>query len=105
MRHVGRALYHTHPHTGEPAHGSDGADVLIQCDPNYDNLLHLHTRKQYTAPRGANGNPAAGSSGPKNNRNIRKAVTPAFIIPVPPGTVVKRKSSGLVLGELINPGG
>lgn len=143
------------------------------CDPSVDNLLHLHKRKQYTAPRGANGNPAKGSGGPKNNRwgpsmswgawagrewwrpwlwevgqglrrgdavsmaglawslapcpappcrqplaphmhhalpppsrrDIKKARTPAFEIPVPPGTVVKRKSNGLLLGELINPGG
>ena len=37
-------------------------------------------------------------------RDIRKAPTPALIIPVPPGTVVKRKSTGALLGELINPG-
>lgn len=37
-------------------------------------------------------------------RDIRKARTPPLIIPVPPGTVVKRKSNGALLGELINPG-
>lgn len=25
-----------------PGEGSDGADVLLVCDPEYDNLLHLH---------------------------------------------------------------
>lgn len=53
---------------GEPADGGDGADVVLVCDPSLDNLLHLHTRKQYTAPKGSNANPALGSGGPKNNK-------------------------------------
>jgi GTPase involved in cell partitioning and DNA repair len=53
---------------GEPADGADGADVVLVCDPKYDSLLHLHTRKNYSAPKGGNGNPAVGSGGPKKNK-------------------------------------
>ena len=41
---------------------------------------------------------------PLSLRDIRKAPTAALIVPVPPGTVVKRKSTGALVGELINPG-
>jgi hypothetical protein len=66
--HKHQHTYTTCAHTGEPAEGSDGADVVLVVDPSLDNLLHLHARKQYTAPKGANSNPAAGSGGPKSNR-------------------------------------
>ena len=53
-------MHKTSPLTpGDPADGADGADVMLICDPSVDTLLHLHKRKTYTAPRGANGNPAA----------------------------------------------
>lgn len=84
------------PGSGDPADGADGADVYVVCDPALDNLLHLHKRKQWFGPRGAKGNPAVGSSGPKRNAQIKKAVTPALEIPVPPGTVIRRKSNGQV---------
>lgn len=70
--------------------------MYLFCDPALDSLLHLHKRKVHTAPRGANGNPAVGSAGPKRNELMRKAVTPPLLVPVPPGTVVKRKGSGAV---------
>lgn len=89
----------------DPADGADGGDVVLICDPSLDTLLHLHQRsKEYAAPRGANGNPALGSSGPKANAQIRKASTPPLELRVPPGTVVKRKSTGEVLGDLVFPG-
>jgi GTPase involved in cell partitioning and DNA repair len=81
---------------GDPADGADGADVYVVCDPSLDSLLHLHKRKSWVGPKGAQGNPAMGSSGPKRNAKIKKAVTPPLEVPVPPGTVVKRKSTGQV---------
>lgn len=60
-------------YSGDPADGADGADVVLVCDPNYDSLLHLHKRKEYKANKGANGNPAVGSGGPKNNKAVRVA--------------------------------
>lgn len=47
--------------------------MVLVVDPGLDNLLHLHARKQYTAPKGAQSNPAAGSSGPKSNKWVRAA--------------------------------
>ncbi len=36
---------------GTPADGADGADVVLVCDPSVDNLLHLHRRDSYAAPK------------------------------------------------------
>ncbi|KXZ50121.1 hypothetical protein GPECTOR_18g95 [Gonium pectorale] len=58
----------------------------------------------FSAPDGSNANPNTGSGGPKRNAEIKKARTPCLEIPVPPGTVVKRKGTGALLGELLQPG-
>lgn len=89
--------------SAEPADGADGADVLLFVDPALDSLLHLHERTVYQAKNGANGNPALGSSGPRS-RGKQRVRTPALRVPVPPGTVVRRKRGGALLGELIHPG-
>eukprot|EP00198_Chlamydomonas_reinhardtii_P005156 XP_001694492.1 predicted protein [Chlamydomonas reinhardtii] len=92
------------------------------CDPGVDSLLHLHAggntggkraaggakgdagRPTFAARDGSNANPNTGSGGPKRNAEIKKAKTPALEIPVPPGTVVKRKGTGALMGELMQPG-
>ncbi|KAK9836377.1 hypothetical protein WJX84_008093 [Apatococcus fuscideae] len=88
---------------GEPACGANGADCVLVADEGVDTLLHLHKRKQYVAPNGANGNPAMGSAGPKTRHRDRPSTLPV-VIPVPLGTVVKRKGTGRPLGELMHPG-
>ncbi|KAK9819186.1 hypothetical protein WJX74_000064 [Apatococcus lobatus] len=88
---------------GEPACGANGADCLLVADEGVDTLLHLHKRRMFAAPNGANGNPATGSSGPKTRHRGRPS-TPPVIIPVPLGTVVKKKGTGRPLGELVHPG-
>ncbi|GLI65333.1 hypothetical protein VaNZ11_008876, partial [Volvox africanus] len=114
----------------EPGDGADGGDVVLVCDPAVDSLLHLHLHPAakgsssssggggggggakssgvvagtFCAPDGANANPNTGSGGPKRNQEIKKARTPALEIPVPPGTVVKRRGTGALLGELLQPG-
>ncbi|KAG2454168.1 hypothetical protein HYH02_001203 [Chlamydomonas schloesseri] len=106
----------------EPGDGADGGDVVLVCDPGVDSLLHLHAgsggaggkkaaagkgdaaRPTFAARDGSNANPNTGSGGPKRNADIKKAKTPALEIPVPPGTVVKRKGTGALLGELLQPG-
>ncbi|CAL8465933.1 g5469 [Coccomyxa elongata] len=87
----------------EPADGADGASVLLVADPALDNLLHLHSRKTLTAKHGANGNPVEGTQGPRS-RGKQQPRTPPLKVPVPMGTVVKRKRGGALLGELMNPG-
>jgi GTPase involved in cell partitioning and DNA repair len=81
---------------GEPADGADGGDIVIVCDLSLESLLHLHKRKEWAGRRGAQGNPAKGSAGPKRNKDIKKASTAPLEIPVPPGTVIKRKGTGQV---------
>ena len=58
----------------------------------------VHAGKDGTA-----GNPAEGSSGPLARRIARRRMA-SLRIGVPPGTVVKKKKGGQLLGELINPG-
>ena len=91
---------------GAPADGSDGGDVILKCDTSLDSLLHFRTKNVYTAKKGPQGNPEEGSQGPKSlspsKRPRRRA--PPCIIPVPPGTVIKRKGSGRLVGELLGAG-
>jgi hypothetical protein len=43
--------------------------VVLVCDASLDTLLHLHQRHAlWAARRGGQGNPAAGSAGPKRNQ-------------------------------------
>ncbi|KAG2487838.1 hypothetical protein HYH03_013555 [Edaphochlamys debaryana] len=116
----------------EPGDGADGGDVVLVCDPSLTSLLHLHppsaggasaaggpggpgraragpggasaARRVLAARDGSSANPNTGSGGPKRNKDIKKALTPALEIPVPPGTVVKRRGSGALVGELLQPG-
>jgi GTPase involved in cell partitioning and DNA repair len=83
--------------------------VILYCDPSCQSLLHLHHRPQLEAKHGARGNPATGSKGPKRKNKVQSAEgsnaprAPALKIPVPAGTVVKRKGRG-VLAELVKAG-
>lgn len=52
--------------------------------------------------RGANGNPAEGTGGPKRRRATQHSA-PALKVPVPMGTVIKDKKGNLI-AELIQPG-
>lgn len=67
-----------------------------------DSLLHLHERKKWVSKRGANGNPAEGTGGPKRRRAVQDSA-PALKVPVPMGTVIKDKKGNLI-AELIQPG-
>jgi GTPase len=65
-------------------------------------LLHLHERKRLVSKRGANGNPAEGTAGPKRRERTRIRA-PALMIPVPMGTLVRDKR-GNRLAELVQRG-
>ncbi|KAK9812731.1 hypothetical protein WJX72_002780 [[Myrmecia] bisecta] len=88
---------------GDPSDGANGGNVLLVVDPALDSLLHLHNKSTIAAKHGGNGNPADGSRGALSRDRVRAKTSP-LRIPVPPGTVVKRKRGGQLLGELINPG-
>lgn len=86
----------------EPADGENGAHVIIVADAAVDSLLHLHEKKKWVAKKGANGNPAEGSGGPKRRARVVQSAPP-LRVPVPPGTVVKDKK-GKTLAELVQVG-
>lgn len=74
--------------------GGRGGDVVLEADPGYNTLLHIHHRKLVRAERGRHGQ---GSD--KTGASGRHAV-----IQVPPGTVVRDATSGRVLGDLVDGG-
>ncbi|KAK9842086.1 hypothetical protein WJX81_007789 [Elliptochloris bilobata] len=90
--------------TAAPADGAEGASVVLVADPALDNLLHLHGKPTLCGRNGAAGNPLTGSAGPLRRALKQRAVTPPLRIPVPLGTVVKRRRGGALLGELLRPG-
>lgn len=80
--------------------GGHGADVILYADEFSDTLLHLHKRKSYVAKRGGNVNAADGLT-----RRVADGVSgDPLRIPVPVGTVVKRKRGGKFLADLSKPG-
>mmetsp|Transcript_9221 Transcript_9221/g.23358 ORF Transcript_9221/g.23358 Transcript_9221/m.23358 type:complete len:511 (-) Transcript_9221:168-1700(-) len=92
--------------SGTPADGCDGGSVILRADPMVDALTHLHSRSVYAATKGANGNPAMGSSGPKSAKTRSKYFkrTEPLVINVPPGTEVRKKRGNWLIGELLKPG-
>jgi len=87
----------------EPCPGQDGGDVVFYCDTACQSLLHLQDGQFLQAQSGARGNPSEGTRGPKRRQQEQRQA-PALKIPVPAGTLVRRKGSGKVLGELLKPG-
>eukprot|EP00798_Chlamydomonas_sp_ICE-L_P023451 gene23451-17324_t len=88
-----------------PADGADGTTTCFTfTSARTMSALTGPMRKKYVSLNGPNGDVSKGSAGPKKNRDIKKGYSPPLIIPVPPGTVVKRKSSGALIGDLTQPG-
>jgi len=88
---------------GLPAAGGPGADVLLFVDPALDSLLHLRERKRWRAKDGLSGAAAPAAVGDRG-RERAAGRQPPLRIPVPPGTVVRRRRGGALLGDLIAPG-
>ncbi|KAJ8446354.1 hypothetical protein Cgig2_005885 [Carnegiea gigantea] len=79
--------------------GGHGADVVIYADESKDNLLEFHKKSRYNAKRGGN----VDAMGVLNPQLRDGFAAPTLRIPVPIGTVVKRKR-GKLLADLANPG-
>ncbi|KAF3324422.1 putative GTP-binding protein OBGC2 [Carex littledalei] len=79
--------------------GGHGGDVIIYADESLDSLLEFHNKSRYCAKRGGN----VDAMGTLNSQMRDGFAAPALRIPVPVGTVVKRKK-GKVLADLANPG-
>ncbi|GBG75552.1 hypothetical protein CBR_g20183 [Chara braunii] len=80
--------------------GGDGSDVYLYADEGMDTLLSLHKRKKYVGKRGGNVDATVGFTG-RASDGLRAA---PLRIPVPVGTVVKRKRGGKLIADLCKPG-
>ncbi|ERN01272.1 probable GTP-binding protein OBGC2 isoform X2 [Amborella trichopoda] len=80
--------------------GGHGGDVAIYADEGKDSLLELHKKNRYSAKRGGNVDAMGVLTSMLHDGNA----APAMRIPVPIGTVVRRKQGGKLLADLVNPG-
>jgi GTP-binding protein len=74
--------------------GGSGGSVWLQADPNLTTLLDYHYRRHYEADRGGHGKGA----------NRHGASGRDLVLKVPLGTVVWDRDSGVLLGDLAQPG-
>ncbi|KGN60002.1 probable GTP-binding protein OBGC2 [Cucumis sativus] len=79
--------------------GGRGGDVVIYADEGKDSLLEFHTKSRYNAKRGGN----VDAMGVLTSQLHNGFAAPTLRIPVPIGTVVKRKR-GKLLADLVHPG-
>ncbi|KAK9758319.1 hypothetical protein RND81_01G222700 [Saponaria officinalis] len=79
--------------------GGHGGDVVIYADESKDTLLEFHQKSRYNAKRGG----SVGNMGVLSPQLRDGFAAPTLRIPVPVGTVVKRKR-GKLLADLANPG-
>jgi len=83
-----------------PRGGPDGGDggrgghVVLEVDPGYNTLLHIHHRRIIKATGGSHG----------RGSNKTGAGGSDMVVPVPPGTVVRDVETGAVLGDLVDEG-
>lgn len=80
--------------------GGHGGDVVLYADESKDSLLELHQIRRYNAKRGGNVD-AMGVLSPMLHDGF---IPPTLRIPVPVGTVVKRKRGGKLFADLAHPG-
>ncbi|MCO5595030.1 hypothetical protein L7F22_049067 [Adiantum nelumboides] len=80
--------------------GGHGGDVVIVATDSEDNLLNYHKKKRHYARRGGNVD-AMGYLTPFIEDGVAAST---LQIPVPVGTVVKRKRGGKVLADLVRAG-
>jgi len=74
--------------------GGRGGDVILKVDAKLNTLLHFATKRKYVAENGGRG----------GKNNMRGKSADPLMVPVPPGTVVRRAATGELLGDLIEPG-
>ena len=72
--------------------GGKGGDIIVRGDANLSTLLDFTYRDHWEAERGEHG---MGSN--KTGRSGKDVV-----LPVPPGTVIRDRDSGIRLGEILD---
>ncbi|CAN6297432.1 unnamed protein product [Urochloa humidicola] len=80
--------------------GGHGGDVVVYADEAEETLLRFHEKARYCAKRGGNVGAAGGTLSSRMHSGFAGET---LRIPVPVGTVVKRKK-GTVLADLTHPG-
>ncbi|XP_004981410.2 probable GTP-binding protein OBGC2 [Setaria italica] len=80
--------------------GGHGGDVVVYADEAEETLLRFHEKARYCAKRGGNVGAAGGTLSSRMHSGFAGET---LRIPVPVGTVVKRKK-GTVLADLAHPG-
>ncbi|XP_025795018.1 probable GTP-binding protein OBGC2 isoform X2 [Panicum hallii] len=80
--------------------GGHGGDVVVYADEAEETLLRFHEKARYCAKRGGNVGAAGGTLSSRMHSGFAGET---LRIPVPVGTVVKRKK-GTVLADLDHPG-
>tara|TARA_B110000977_G_C11091236_1_gene496970 strand:+ start:3500 stop:4984 length:1485 start_codon:yes stop_codon:yes gene_type:complete len=88
----------------EAADGGAGGNVYIRVDRACDSLLQFHDRKQWRAKKGYHGSAAPGAGAGRQDRTRIAPKQEDLYIDVPPGTVVRRKRSGELLGDMTKHG-
>ncbi|PKA65543.1 Developmentally regulated G-protein 1 [Apostasia shenzhenica] len=79
--------------------GGHGGDVVLYADESTESLLEFHKKRRYNAKRGGN----VDAMGMLTSQLHDGSPAPALRIPVPVGTVVKRKK-GKLLADLARAG-
>ncbi|KAL3158291.1 GTPase Obg 1 [Trebouxia sp. C0009 RCD-2024] len=87
----------------DPADGHEGSSIILYVDPAMASLSHLHERSKWTGSNGPQGNPTQGTNRPKSQSKGHLSTAPTRI-PVPPGTVVKKKRGSTLIADLTHPG-
>ena len=77
--------------------------MYIRVDRHVDSLLPFHAKKTWRAKKGYHGS-AAPNAAPGRERHRVAPDQEHVYIDVPPGTVVRRKRSGELLGDLTKHG-
>jgi GTPase involved in cell partitioning and DNA repair len=88
----------------EPADGGAGGNVYIRVDRACDSLLPFHDKKTWRAKKGYHGSAAPGAGAGRADRTRIAPTQEDLYIDVPPGTVVRRKRSGELLGDMTKHG-
>ena len=77
--------------------------MYLRVDRKCDSLLHLHERKTWRAKKGYHGSAAEHAAGGRERHRVAPDQDHMYI-PVPPGTVVRRKRTGELLGDMTKHG-
>ncbi|GAQ85232.1 GTP-binding protein Obg/CgtA [Klebsormidium nitens] len=80
--------------------GGGGGDIVLYADPNLETLLEFHRKKKFQGGRGGNVDAMLGLGADL----LSGTDAPELRVPVPVGTVVKRKRGGAFLADLSKPG-